>query len=224
MNLKRGDDLRKYCDWEGYMADYAIKAVVFDWGGVLIENPGPGLMQGCADRFAVTVDRYIEVHKNHAFLVQNGQITDSQYFARIAEDLGVSLPDQAENIWQDTFAAVYKPMRPIFDYCQLLQKKGFKTAILSNTEKSAIRHFFAQGYTCFDVQVFSCDEGVSKPDSQIYQRTIQLIGLPANACLFVDDRPYFIEGAKKCGMQTIHFQSVEQFFTACREFELPLLP
>lgn len=36
-----------------------IKAVLFDWGGVLIENPDEGLMNCCARHLNTTVSKLI---------------------------------------------------------------------------------------------------------------------------------------------------------------------
>ena len=39
-----------------------IKSVIFDWGGVLIDDPAPGLMQYCADALKVSKEDYIKAH------------------------------------------------------------------------------------------------------------------------------------------------------------------
>jgi hypothetical protein len=42
-----------------------IEAVLFDWGGVLIENPAPGLMDYCAKALGVSVEDYVRAHNQH---------------------------------------------------------------------------------------------------------------------------------------------------------------
>ena len=39
-----------------------VKSVIFDWGGVLIEDPRPGLLKFCAGAFGVPQEEYIPVH------------------------------------------------------------------------------------------------------------------------------------------------------------------
>ncbi len=49
-----------------------IEAVLFDWGGVLIENPAPGLMEYCAKALGVSVEDYVRVHNVHGEAFQKG--------------------------------------------------------------------------------------------------------------------------------------------------------
>ncbi|MCK4401063.1 hypothetical protein KAW08_02015 [bacterium] len=37
-----------------------IKAIIFDWGGVLIDNPAPDLMAYCAQTLRVSVEKFEE--------------------------------------------------------------------------------------------------------------------------------------------------------------------
>jgi putative hydrolase of the HAD superfamily len=52
--------------------------------------------------------------------------------------------------------------------------------------------------------------GCRKPESKIYRLTLERLGLPAEACLFVDDVPVNCEGARKAGMSAVHFRDNEQ--------------
>ena len=50
-----------------------------------------------------------------------------------------------------------------------------------------------------------------KPDPRIYQEALRLSGLPAGACVFVDDRPANVEGAARLGIHAVQFESPTQF-------------
>jgi HAD superfamily hydrolase (TIGR01509 family) len=67
-----------------------------------------------------------------------------------------------------------------------------------------------QNYDAFDVSVFSCLEGVAKPERKIYELTLDRLATPAGQTLFIDDRQDFIDGAQRVGLQTILFKNVEQ--------------
>jgi hypothetical protein len=47
--------------------------------------------------------------------------------------------------------------------------------------------------------------GVLKPDPRAYHDCLQRLGLPASACVFVDDQPRNVEGARAVGMIAIAF-------------------
>jgi len=49
-----------------------------------------------------------------------------------------------------------------------------------------------------------------KPDPGIYREALRRSGLPAEACVFIDDRPGNVEGAKRVGMHAFQFQSPAQ--------------
>ena len=46
--------------------------------------------------------------------------------------------------------------------------------------------------------------------------TLERLGLPAEACLFVDDLAVNIEGARKAGMSAVHFRDNEQAIAEIR--------
>jgi len=51
----------------------------------------------------------------------------------------------------------------------------------------------------------SCYVGVRKPDERIYRMAINVLGVPAAACLFVDDRDENLQPAAALGMATHRF-------------------
>ena len=48
-----------------------IKSVIFDWGGVMIENPGPGLMSYCAEKLKVTKTEFEDSFNKLLYDFQN---------------------------------------------------------------------------------------------------------------------------------------------------------
>ena len=41
-----------------------IKAIIFDWGGVLIDNPANGLMEYCANSLEIKTEVLLVAEKN----------------------------------------------------------------------------------------------------------------------------------------------------------------
>jgi len=62
----------------------------------------------------------------------------------------------------------------------------------------------------FETVVDSGFVGCRKPESRIYELTLERVGHPAEACLFVDDVLVNCEGARKAGLHAVHFQDNEQ--------------
>jgi 2-haloacid dehalogenase len=57
--------------------------------------------------------------------------------------------------------------------------------------------------------VVSGDERLVKPDPAIYRLLLDRNGLEASSCLFIDDSPKNVAGAKAVGMKAHHFTSPE---------------
>jgi putative hydrolase of the HAD superfamily len=55
-----------------------------------------------------------------------------------------------------------------------------------------------------DVQVFSCEEGLMKPDRRIFDLAIRRLGIEPNQCFYVGDgADDELEGARAIGMDAI---------------------
>ena len=62
-----------------------------------------------------------------------------------------------------------------------------------------------------DDRLISSEEHLLKPDVRIYRRLTEKFGLKADECLFTDDKPANVEGARAAGMQGIVFVDARQF-------------
>ena len=98
----------------------------------------------------------------------------------------------------------------MFSMAASLQKNGYRTAVLSNTEVPAMEFFQRQQYNMFDVPVFSCAEGVKKPDGKIYELTLKKLGSGPDQSVFIDDKAEYINSAKDVGINTVLFQNIDQ--------------
>ncbi|MFC1763761.1 HAD family hydrolase [Planctomycetota bacterium] len=186
-----------------------IDAVVFDWGGVLIEDPAPGLMAYCADYLGVSVAAYAPVHNRYGLAFQEGTLQEPEFWQCVCRDVDADMPD-LPSLWTQAFTSVYRLRATILEWAATLQSRGVKTALLSNTEPPLQVFFAQQKYTQFDVQVFSCAEGLMKPESEIYRRTIERLGVPAHKVVFFDDRPEFVQGAEAVGIHGRVFASLDR--------------
>jgi putative hydrolase of the HAD superfamily len=61
----------------------------------------------------------------------------------------------------------------------------------------------------FNVEVFSCEVGMVKPEPEIYEHALTRIGLSAEDCLFVGDGgSNELEGARAVGLKTVFVSGV----------------
>ena len=186
-----------------------IESVIFDWGGVLIDDPRPGILRYCSEAFGIPLEDYTPVHDSFLDEFHKGKISEERFWQQITSKLGKSMP-QARSQWYEAFRFAYVPKQEMFRLASSLHDKGYKTALLSNTELPAVRFFHEQGYNMFDLLVFSCTERVMKPERRIYEITLERLGSKAGQAVFIDDRQDYIRGAEGVGLNTILFQSIDQ--------------
>jgi len=186
-----------------------IESIIFDWGGVLIDNPRPGLMRYCAKALGVPAEQYTTVHNRFADDYQKALISEDVFWERVCGELKRPGPE-ASSLWGDAFRAVYAPRAEIFALASRLKANGYKTALLSNTEVPAMQFFREQRYDMFTTAVFSCEEGSMKPERRIYEITTVRLGSEPRQCVLIDDRPHFIEGAQQAGLEGIIYEDPAQ--------------
>jgi HAD superfamily hydrolase (TIGR01509 family) len=58
----------------------------------------------------------------------------------------------------------------------------------------------------FDAVVSSAEEGLAKPEAEIYRRAAERIGLSPEACVFVDDAEANVRAAEAVGMRGIVYR------------------
>jgi epoxide hydrolase-like predicted phosphatase len=184
-----------------------IESVIFDWGGVLIDDPRPGLLRYCSEAFGVPLEDYTPVHDSFLDEFGKGKISEERFLQQISCKLGKSMPPVR---WYEAFHSAYVPKQEMFCIASSLHDKGYKISLLSNTELPAVEFFHEQDYDMFDVLVFSCVEGVIKPERRIYEITLKRLGSKAGQAVFIDDRQDYIRGAEDVGLNTILFKSIGQ--------------
>lgn len=83
---------------------------------------------------------------------------------------------------------------------------GYRTGIVSNifTEYVGKWNEITNHPGRFDVVVFSCVEGVRKPNRAIFDLALDRAGLEAHEVLFIDDSADIVEAASALGFATVH--------------------
>lgn len=166
-----------------------IRAVLLDFGGVVFKNKQE--YDGPKGPLASNAD-----HWHQARL---GLLDDDKVFKEIGEGYGVDGSTVEE--W------LISKREPNEELLQLLSKlkPGIKTAVINNGLKKLF-HGLLDKYELkrkFDLLVNSAEEGVEKPDPEIFLRTCQRLEVQPEECLMLDDDTKLLAGATALGMQTI---------------------
>lgn len=104
-----------------------------------------------------------------------------------------------------------------------LKAAGYKLYVLSNMSREFIDYLREQPvYRHFDGEVVSCEEGVVKPQPEIFDLLLERFGLDPADTLFIDDRKENVEAAARNGIHTVHFDRMD-YEGSCRELRKMLL-
>ncbi len=93
-----------------------------------------------------------------------------------------------------------------------LKSKDYKVALLTN-QNGDVADFLDQKLgldKLFPVRIASGKIGVKKPDPKIYEYALKKMGSAPQRTFMIDDQLENLTGAKKAGVNGIHFQNVEQ--------------
>ena len=86
-----------------------------------------------------------------------------------------------------------------------LKERGYKVALISNCfpeEAKVIRESVMMPF--FDVTMLSCEQGVQKPEREIFERCLTELSVAPEDCLYVGDGgSQELETARSFGMQTL---------------------
>jgi len=186
-----------------------IRAIVFDWGGVLIENPANGLLRYCAKQLQMTEHSLSNIYRKYAESFQKGLLSEEALWDTISPSWKNHIP-RIPSLWEKAFKKNYKEHKEMFTLVSQLKQNNYLTGFLSNTEPPAMRFFKKQHYDMFDVTVFSCAERTRKPEKEIYEILLTKLRVQPQETVFVDDRSEFIRGAENIGIHGIVFQDIDQ--------------
>jgi HAD superfamily hydrolase (TIGR01509 family) len=137
-----------------------------------------------------------------------GRLTQRAAMLRILGDCGIDPRDElvAELVGADKefFAVDGGLYDDAIPFLQSVRDLGVKVALVSNcgadTRPMLTR---LEILPLADEAVLSCEIGHAKPDREIYERALDVLGVRAEDAVFVDDQPSYCEGALALGIRPI---------------------
>ena len=162
-----------------------IRAVLFDWGDVLMFYDG--LYRECARHFDCDEASFKAAFKEYEPLFEEG-MDEMQIWSNVAKKLGKPAP--AEPIWRNAFESVYNENTGLFSLISKLKTEGYKVGLVTNTE-TALMNFIKEkeSYEIFDMIAYSCEPEIMsrKPKTKIFDIACKRLGIPPNQAVFIDN-------------------------------------
>jgi putative hydrolase of the HAD superfamily len=190
-----------------------VKAIFFDAGDILYYRPNKEenlkkYLDGKVLHYHPDFESERMRLKDLAF---SGQIGRHDYYEKVLHLFGIDDPllldegVKAMSLDDNTVEIV----EGVPETINQLKKKGFILGIITDTAlpiKTKLDWFDQSGFGgLWDVFISSKELGVRKPDSEMYEKAIQQVGICPTDAVFVGHKITELDGARLAGMRTIAF-------------------
>jgi putative hydrolase of the HAD superfamily len=177
-----------------------IKCVFFDFDGVL--RIWEYEEQQFEEMYGIPIDviREVAFAPERLHPVVRGQITNDEWRSGVAEELKTRYQstqvDTAMADWNSRNGRLIPEAIEIAREC----KKVVPIALFSNATTRLPWELEQHGLTdFFDYVINASDTGYMKPEPEIYQYAVELVGIKPSEAFFTDDTPKNVEAATSLG-------------------------
>jgi putative hydrolase of the HAD superfamily len=195
-----------------------IKAVIWDFGGVLTTSPFEAFARFEHERGLPTeIIRRTNAanHLENAWAKFERAEVDIEAFDRLFAEESLALG--AEVRGKEVLPLLSGDLRPEMVEALKRVKRKFKTGCITNNlpanaigSHSGRSLYIAEVMVLFDHVIESAKIGLRKPDPRIYRMMVEALGVDPNTCVYLDDLGVNLKPAREMGMTTIKVISAQQ--------------
>lgn len=197
-----------------------IEAVISDFGGVLTsplidtfkafeQTSGVSLESLGTAMAAIALER----GDNPLFELETGRMTEAEFLGSLGATLSAQLEREIRLTgFGERYFEHLEPNHGMIAFMQELRREGYKLAICTNNVREwepMWRAMLPVG-EIFDVVVDSAFVGARKPEPEIYELTLERLGVAAPAALLIDDIELNCKAAEELGIRSVWFRATEQ--------------
>jgi putative hydrolase of the HAD superfamily len=189
-----------------------FSAVLFDVGGVLLTNGWDHKERGAVlAQFGIDKAAFEARHPEPYDALERDTISMLDY-------LNATIFYEPRSFTPDDFIAAMKlvsvpiPSNGIAVLREIAASNRWMVGVLNN-ESRLLHEYRMEKYGLkqhLDVQLSSCYLALRKPEPAIYKRALDILGLPGERVIFIDDRKENADAAASVGMHAIQFQNEAQ--------------
>jgi putative hydrolase of the HAD superfamily len=189
-----------------------ITTIILDFGGVMGLPQDPERAATMASLCGLSMETFRLLYARDRLELDRGTLTAERYWGRILQEAGVaSSPELIERIEREDALGWMRVNQKVVDWSGELRGAGYRTAILSNMPTDKLAFMRASGRMGwignFEAVIFSCDVALVKPEPAIYRLCLEMLSVTPGECIFLDDYPVNVEGARAAGINALLFQS-----------------
>ena len=206
------------------MAPKKIKAIVFDFGGVMVTDTFSILVKELADSFGVSQEKIKEGFKNKAIReFGKGNIPESEFWRRFSNFLNRPLPKNHKALlikYYEKYSKMDERMKELVLY---LKSQEYKTAVLSNTIPPHMNfNLKKKRFEIFDIKILSPEVHYLKPEREIFEEALKRLKVFPREAVYIDNKKEYVEAAKELGINALIFTNYEKLLRDLRKMHVNL--
>jgi putative hydrolase of the HAD superfamily len=180
-----------------------MNGLLVDFGGVLTTNVFDSFRAFCVDE-GLDPDAVKQLFRGEPEALrlvrrlETGDLSEHDFGERFGELLGI---ERRAGLVERMFGRV-KPEHAMVEAVRRARAQGVRTGLISNS-MGAGRYDRSTFPELFDGVVISGDEGMHKPQPEIFRLGAERVDLPPEQCVFVDDLRENCAGAEAVGMTAV---------------------
>ena len=196
-------------------------ALIFDFGNVVAHFDYREACARLSRPLGLSGEELLERVRGLGFspLVQeyeSGKISAEAFSRGFCSLVGLEIThDEFAQAWAD----IFRLNEPIAEVVADLKRRGYTLVLGSNTNDlhaAQFRRQFAATLAHFDRLILSYEIGHIKPSAAFYHACAEAAGAPPAECVFIDDLPENVAGARAAGMEGVVFRDVPSLLEALR--------
>lgn len=196
----------------------AITTIFCDIGGVLLTDGwGHASRRLAAEKFQLDWEEFRHRHEYVGHAIETDQLSLEEYLDRVI--FYRPRPFSREEFKTFMFAQSQPHEDVIAVIKQIADSRKYQMATLNNEilelNVYRITKFGLRQY--FPIFLSSCFLRMRKPDEAIYRAALRITQRAPQECLFIDDREENLECPRVLGINTIHYQNLDQLRTELQE-------
>lgn len=198
----------------------SIQNIIFDLGGVVVNWDPDAVVAEVFDDPAMQAHVKQTMFQHPDWLeMDRGTLSEADAIPIFADRTGLS-EDRVVELLR-TADRILLPKPDTLELIRELHDRGFSLYCLSNIPSERYAFLKAQHnfFDLFKGAVISGDLGLVKPEKEIYEYLFETYHLEPASCVFLDDMPINIDGARAVGMHGIIFTDA----ASCRTRLLDML-
>lgn len=189
-----------------------IKAVIFDYGGILGQKQEPSYIERICRLTGLKVEEFETNYRLERAAYDGGESDGRQYWSSLLERSGVAVEERLlERLIRYDYLSWTTDRVEMIELAGRLKKSGYLVAILSNMPLDIGSYIKAdkEWLEHFSPILFSSELKMSKPADEIYLHCLEQLGVKAEEALFIDDTYENVAAAERLGIKGYWFREDE---------------